>query len=143
MAQRLQKEIPNSIILDQYRNPGNPLAHFDGTGAEILHQMDGKVDMVVLGAGTGGTISGVGRKIKEECPSCVVVAADPEGSSLARPEKLNETDVTFYEVEGIGYDFIPTVLDHGAVDRWVKVNDKDALPMARRLIKEEGFLCGE
>lgn len=68
--------------------------------------------MVVLGAGTGGTVSGVGRKIKEELPECQIVAVDPHGSTLARPEEMNETDVQFYEVEGIGYDFVPTVLDH-------------------------------
>lgn len=142
VAQRLQKEIPDSWIPDQYRNAGNPLAHYDGTGSEILHQLDGKVDMVVLGSGTGGTAAGIGRKIKEECPDCIVVGVDPEGSILARPEKLNESNVTTYEVEGIGYDFIPTVLDHSVVDKWLKTNDRLALPMARRLIKEEGFLCG-
>ncbi|KAG5683862.1 hypothetical protein PVAND_013124 [Polypedilum vanderplanki] len=142
VAQRLQKEIPNSWIPDQYRNCGNPLAHYDGTGAEILYQLDGKVDMVVLGAGTGGTIAGVGRRIKEECPNCVIVGVDPEGSILAQPESLNESSVTMYEVEGIGYDFIPTVLDRSVVDKWYKSNDKISLPMARRLIAEEGFLCG-
>lgn len=143
IAQRLQKEIPNSIILNQYTNSGNPLAHYDGTGSEILHQMDGKIDMIVLGAGTGGTVTGIGRKIKEGCPDCVVVAVDPEGSILARPETMNQSDVVVYEVEGIGYDFIPTVLDHTVVDKWVKSNDTMALQMARRLIAEEGFLCGK
>ena len=142
VAQRLQKEIPNSIILDQYRNSGNPLAHYDGTGAEILYQLDGKVDMVVMGAGTGGTISGIGRKIKEECPECIIVGVDPEGSILARPESINESNVTAYEVEGICYDFIPTVMDHSVVDKWVKTIDTESLPMARRLIREEGYLCG-
>lgn len=142
VAQKIQKEIPNSIVLNQYVNAGNPLAHYDGTGAEIVDQMEGKVDMVVLGAGTGGTVTGIGRKIKEKCPECVIVAADPEGSILARPEILNETDTTFYEVEGVGYDFIPTVLDHSVVDKWMKINDTNALPMARRLIAEEGYLCG-
>lgn len=142
VAQRLQKEIPDAWIPDQYRNCGNPLAHYDGTGSEIIYQLDGKVDMVVLGSGTGGTAAGIGRKIKEDCPSCVVVGVDPEGSILARPESLNESDVSAYEVEGIGYDFIPTVLDHQVVDKWMKTNDRLALPMARRLIKEEGFLCG-
>jgi cystathionine beta-synthase len=142
VAQRLQKEIPNSYIPDQYRNCGNPLAHYDGTGAEIVYQLDGKVDMIVLGTGTGGTVAGIGRKIKEECPKCVVVGVDPEGSILARPEEINKSEVSMYEVEGIGYDFIPTVLDHSVVDKWIKTNDRAALPMARRLIKEEGFLCG-
>lgn len=68
---------------------------------------------------------------------------DPEGSILAEPESLNKSDVTFYEVEGVGYDFIPTVLDRSVVDKWIKVNDTEALPMARRLVKEEGLLCGK
>lgn len=70
---------------------------------------DGKIDMVVLGAGTGGTITGIARKIKEHCPNVVIVGVDPLGSTLAQPAELNQTDVTFYEVEGIGYDFVPTV----------------------------------
>lgn len=73
------------------------------------------MDAIVCGAGTGGTICGIGRKIKEKCPSCKVIAADPLGSSLSLPESLNKTDVTFYEVEGIGYDFIPTVLGKGSI----------------------------
>lgn len=142
IAQRLQKEIPDSVILNQYTNSGNPLAHYDGTGKEILYQLDEKIDMMVLGAGTGGTVTGVGRAIKEKCPDCVVVAVDPEGSILARPEEMNQSDVSVYELEGIGYDFIPTVLDHTVVDKWVKTNDAISFPMARRLISEEGFLCG-
>ncbi|XP_075158358.1 cystathionine beta-synthase [Haematobia irritans] len=142
VAQRLQKEIPDSIVLDQYRNPGNPLAHYDGTAAEILWQLDNKVDMIVCTAGTAGTISGVARKIKEELPSCQIVGVDPYGSILARPENLNKSDVQFYEVEGIGYDFIPTVMDHSVVDVWTKICDKDCFPMSRRLNAEEGLLCG-
>lgn len=95
-----------------------------------------------MGAGTGGTISGVARRLKELIPNIKIVGVDPEGSILAQPESLNKSDISFYEVEGIGYDFIPTVLDRSVVDIWYKINDKDALPMARRLIKEEGLLCG-
>lgn len=141
-AWRLQQSIPNAVIPDQYRNPGNPLAHYDETAAEICDQMDNKVDMVIAGAGTGGTIAGIGRRMKEVCPSCEVVGVDPFGSILARPESLNETDVTGYEVEGTGYDFIPTVLDHQVVDKWVKSLDADGMPMARKLIRVEGLLCG-
>jgi len=83
VAQQLQRQTPNSIVLDQYRNAGNPLAHYDGTAAEILWQLDNKVDMIVVSAGTAGTISGIGRKIKEEAPSCRIVGVDPYGSILA------------------------------------------------------------
>lgn len=96
----------------------------------------------VIGAGTGGTITGIGRKLKELNPNITIVGVDPEGSILAEPESLNKSNVTFYEVEGIGYDFIPTVLDRSVVDKWIKVNDKAGLPLARRLICEEGLLIG-
>ncbi|XP_075222028.1 cystathionine beta-synthase [Lycorma delicatula] len=142
VAQKLQKETPNSIVLDQYRNAGNTLAHYDGTGAEIVAQCDGKLDMVVVGTGTGGTITGIGRYIKDYCPNVTVVGVDPYGSILAQPESINKSDVMFYEVEGVGYDFIPTVLDRGVVDKWIKTFDSESLTMARRLIREEGLLCG-
>ncbi|XP_064182640.1 cystathionine beta-synthase-like [Anguilla rostrata] len=142
VAWRLKNEIPNSHILDQYRNPSNPLAHYDTTAEEILEQCDGKVDMLVAGAGTGGTITGIARKLKERCPNIKIVGVDPEGSILAEPEELNKTDKTQYEVEGIGYDFIPTVLDRSVVDSWFKSNDEDSFAMSRMLIREEGLLCG-
>ncbi|XP_071774051.1 cystathionine beta-synthase a isoform X1 [Centroberyx gerrardi] len=142
VAWRLKNEIPNSHILDQYRNPSNPLAHYDTTAEEILEQCDGKVDMLVAGAGTGGTITGIARKLKERCPNIKIVGVDPEGSILAEPEELNRTDKTQYEVEGIGYDFIPTVLDRSVIDTWYKSNDEDSFNMSRMLIREEGLLCG-
>ncbi|KYN05606.1 PREDICTED: cystathionine beta-synthase [Cyphomyrmex costatus] len=142
VAQKLQKEIPNSIVLDQYTNPGNPLAHYDQTGTEIWEQCDGKIDYVVLGAGTGGTISGIGRKLKELSPNIQIIGVDPKGSILAEPPELNENGVGFYEVEGIGYDFIPTVLDRKVVDVWLKTEDDESLKAARELIKQEGLLCG-
>lgn len=142
VAKRLNKELANSHILDQYSNPSNPNAHYEGTAEEILYQCDGKVDMVVIGAGTGGTISGIARKLKEKLPNVKVVGVDPRGSILAQPESLNKEGIHGYQVEGIGYDFIPDVLDRSLIDYWVKTDDKEAFTMARRLIKEEGLLCG-
>ncbi|XP_068618944.1 cystathionine beta-synthase-like [Battus philenor] len=142
VAHRLSKEIPNAVMLDQYNNVCNPLAHYDGTAEEILWSLDDDVDMVVIGAGTCGTVSGIGHKIKERCPKCIVVGVDPLGSVLAEPEEINKSDVSMYEVEGIGYDFLPKVLDRKVIDRWVKTADKESLNMSRRLIKEEGLLCG-
>uniref|UniRef100_A0AAY4E6D1 Cystathionine beta-synthase n=1 Tax=Denticeps clupeoides TaxID=299321 RepID=A0AAY4E6D1_9TELE len=142
VAWRLKNEIPNSHILDQYRNPSNPLAHYDTTAEEILEQCGGKVDMLVAGAGTGGTISGIARKLKEKCPDVKIIGVDPEGSILAEPDEINKTDKTQYEVEGIGYDFVPTVLDRSVVDRWYKSNDEESFAMSRMLIRDEGLLCG-
>ncbi|KCV71933.1 cystathionine beta-synthase [Fonticula alba] len=142
VAKKLNAEIPNSVILDQYMNPNNPLAHYYGTGAEILAQLDNKVDMFVSAAGTGGTLTGTARRILETVPDCHIVAVDPKGSILAEPESLNTTDITTYQVEGIGYDFIPDVLDRSIVTEWIKTEDSESFEMARRLIREEGLLCG-
>jgi cystathionine beta-synthase len=137
VAKKLQKELPNAHILDQYSNPSNPQAHYDTTAAEILEDLGGKVDMVVMAAGTGGTITGVAKRIKEAAPGCVVVGADPIGSILAGGDYIAS-----YKVEGIGYDFIPDVLDRKRIDTWVKTADRESFQLARRLIAEEGLLCG-
>ena len=137
VAKRLQKELPNAHILDQYSNPSNPNAHYNGTGVEILSDMNDKVDMVVMSAGTGGTITGVARRIKERLPNCQIVGVDPIGSILAGPGPIHS-----YKVEGIGYDFIPDVFDRSLVDTWVKTADRESFQLARRLISEEGLLCG-
>jgi len=142
VALKLNKDIPNSHILDQYQNPSNPLSHYEGTAEEIIESCDGDVDMVVCAAGTGGTIAGLGRKFKEKCPKAEIVGVDPWGSILAQPASLNKTDVTSYEIEGIGYDFIPTVLDRAVVDSWVKIGDQASYSVARDLLKIEGLLCG-
>jgi len=143
VAKRLNSEIPNSHILDQYKNPSNPLAHYEGTAEEIWKQCDGKIDMLVAGAGTGGTISGISKKLKEYNPNIQIVGADPAGSILAVPDLLNDQKrLEPYQVEGIGYDFIPDVLNRSLVDIWYKTEDTASLVMMRRLIRDEGILCG-
>ncbi len=137
VAKRLNEVIENSHILDQYANPSNPLAHEEGTGREIVEQCGGKIDAVVLTAGTGGTISGVARAVKKAVPDCLIVGVDPEGSILA-----GQGPISSYKVEGIGYDFIPDVLDRSLVDRWIKSNDRDSFRVARQMIRQEGILCG-
>lgn len=142
VAKRLEKEIPNAVILDQYSNVGNPDAHEFGTGEEIWEQTGGKIDVLVAGAGTGGTISGIAKALKKHNPKIKVVGADPKGSILAVPESLNSSGVGSYQVEGIGYDFIPDVLDRSYVDEWIKTEDRESFLLARRLIREEGILVG-
>ena len=137
VAKKLQNEIPDSHILDQYGNPSNPDAHYDTTAKEILDDFGTDLHMVVMGVGTGGTITGVAKKLKEEIPDVIIVGADPVGSILG-----GGTKVESYLVEGIGYDFIPDVLDNRIVDEYVKTEDEESFIMARRLIKEEGLLCG-
>ncbi len=137
VARQLQKILPNAHILDQYSNPDNPLAHYHGTAQEILEQCDGKLDMCVMTAGTGGTISGVAKKLKEQVKNVKIVGVDPVGSILAGPGPVGT-----YKVEGIGYDFIPDVLDRELVDEWVKTEDRQSFLVARKLIRQEGLLCG-
>lgn len=142
IAIELNKKLENSHILDQYKNPSNPLAHYDETGQEIFDQCGGKIDYVVISAGTGGTLTGISRKLKELDPNIQIVGVDPEGSILAQPDELNKGGIHSYKVEGIGYDFIPRVLDRTHTDRWIKVDDPDAFNYARRLIREEGMFVG-
>ena len=143
VARRLERELERAHILDQYANPSNPMAHYCTTAEEIWEQCEGRVDMVVVAAGTGGTLTGIARRLKELNPAVLIVGVDPKGSILAQPDALNdERRLQSYAVEGIGYDFIPAVLDRALVDRWVKTDDRASLVMARRLIREEGLLCG-
>ena len=137
VAKKLNKEIENSHILDQYSNPSNPEAHYYGTAEEIIKDFNNDLDMVVISVGTGGTITGIAKRLKEEMPAIKIVGADPEGSILGGGEKVSS-----YLVEGIGYDFIPDVLDNSLIDEYIKTKDEESFIMARRLIKEEGLLCG-
>ncbi|HEX5240098.1 MAG TPA: pyridoxal-phosphate dependent enzyme, partial [Candidatus Limnocylindrales bacterium] len=137
VAARLARDIPGAFKPDQYWNLENPRAHEATTGPEIWDQTEGRLTHFVASAGTGGTISGAGRYLKSKNPSIVVVGADPEGSVLsgdvARP----------YLTEGVGEDFFPGTYDATVVDRWVRVSDREAFRMARRITREEGILAGE
>ena len=141
VAKKLNKEIKDSYILDQYNNNANPDIHYEETGEEIWKQCNGKLDYFICGVGTGGTIAGISKKLKEKNPNIKIIGVDPLGSILASPSNLN-TNISNYQVEGIGYDFIPKVLDYKNIDKWYKSNDKDSFINSKRLINEEGLLCG-
>jgi cystathionine beta-synthase len=137
VAARLARDIPGAFKPDQYWNAENPKAHERTTGPEIWDQTEGRITHLIASAGTGGTVSGIGHFLKSKNPSIVIVGADPEGSVLsgdtARP----------YLTEGVGEDFMPGTHDPSVVDRWVRVSDRDAFRMARRITREEGILAGE
>jgi cystathionine beta-synthase len=135
VADRLTEEIPGAFQPNQYHNQENPITHYETTGPELWEQTEGKLTHLVIGVGTGGTITGAGRYLKEQNPDIQIVGADPEGSiytSEPRP----------YLVEGIGKESWPETLDPKVVDRWITVTDKDSFLTARRMTKEEGVLLG-
>ena len=144
-AKRIAKETPNAVLADQFYNQANPDAHFAVTGPEIWEQTEGEVTHVVVGAGTGGTITGVGRFLKSKNPKIQMVCGDPVGSILAeywRSGGTHKTEGVPYKVEGIGQDKIPGALDMKVIDEFQTVGDRDAFAMARRLTREEGLFAG-
>ena len=135
-AEELLKEIPNSISLKQFKNMSNPKAHYETTGPEIYKDMDGTIDYVVMGAGSGGTFSGVVKYLKEQNPEIKAVLADPVGSTIGGGEHAD------YNIEGIGNDFVADTMDITLVDKVIKVNDEDAFNGARELASKEGIVAG-
>ena len=136
VADRLTEEIPGAFQPNQYSNQENPRAHYETTGPEIWEQTEGRIDVLVAGVGTGGTITGAARYLKERKPGLMVVGADPEGSLFSGDQPRP------YLVEGIGEDFWPATLDPSLVDRWVKVSDADSFRTARAITRQEGILGG-
>jgi cystathionine beta-synthase len=148
LAARIAKQV-DGHILDQYMNAANPLSHYEGTAEEIVQQCDGKLDYMVMGTGTGGTLTGTALKLKEKIPGVKIVAVDPYGSTMAEPAEINEKSARTghkkfqsYQIEGIGHDYMPTVLNHDVVDYWVKTDEDESFAMARNIIHHEGLLVG-
>ncbi|MFO8035206.1 MAG: cystathionine beta-synthase [Anaerolineales bacterium] len=146
VADRVVKETPNAILANQYHNPENPRSHYLTTGPEIWEQTQGQVTDVVLGMGTGGTISGIGQYLKEQNPEIKMIGVDPKGSLLKETwqagEVPDDADVSPYKVEGIGEDFLPSTLDLSVIDDIVRVDDKESFLWTRKIVREEGIFCG-
>lgn len=144
-SKRLSEETPNSYYVNQYDNLANRLAHYETTGPEIWEQTEGKITHLIVGVGTGGTISGTGKYLKEQNPDIKIIGVDTYGSALKKYHETGEFDekeVYPYITEGIGEDIIPANIDFSIIDEFVKVTDKDGALFTRRLAKEEGIFIG-
>lgn len=143
VARRLVEETPNAVLANQYHNPVNPQAHFETTGPEIWRQTAGQITHFVAGMGTGGTISGTGRYLKDQNPHVQVIGVDPVGSILYELHRSGRVvKAESYKTEGIGEDFLPSTTDLSVIDTIVQVDDRESLLMTRRLVREEGIFCG-
>lgn len=145
VSDRLSKEIPNAVKPNQYKNSENPNSHFQSTGPEIWNQTEGKITHLVCGIGTGGTITGIARYLKEKNPNIKIVGVDPIGSvfyNLKKKGKYLKSDIKPYKIEGVGEDFVPTTLDLSLVDEIIQVGDRESFLAARALARNEGLLTG-